>query len=257
MIKTRRSFGQMFAAACMIFACSFGARADDHPSKVGIAVTAGVLNGVGLSVGIPVGNQFNLRAAGGGLKVSRTVSEGNDNGSSNNFDVSAKFLSYGLLADWHPFKGSFRLTGGAMRNGSEISANAVSNSGDYNVGNCTYTSSSSNPLKVGGSTNYRSMAPYLGVGWGGNMNSAPGFFATADLGALIVGSANILLSASGQAVTKSGPVTECGVPGVTVTDASTDPNVRNQLAKDQRKLNDTADRLQVFPMISFSLGWRF
>lgn len=241
----------------MVLAFCSNAHADSGTSRFGVSVSAGVLGGLGLSVGVPVSDRFNLRIAGGGFKVSRSFNVSNDNGSSNNFDVTAKLLHYGLLADWHPFKSSFRVTAGALRNGSELTLGSAPNSGDVNVGNCTYTSNAADPLRVNGSTNYRSLAPYAGLGWGGNLNGAPGFFATADLGAMIVGSSNITLDARGRGVTKSGPIAECGVPGVTVTDASTDPNVRNELAKDQRKLNDSADRLKVFPMLSLGIGWRF
>lgn len=254
---SRSSWAIRVGLACLAALCCTSAQADPSPAHFGVSVSAGVLNGLGLSLGMPVGDHFNLRMAGSGFRITRSIDVSNDNGSSNNFDVTAKLLNYGVLADWHPFKGSFRFTAGAMKNGSELSLNALNNSSDVNVGNCTYTSSTSNPLRVNGATHYRNLAPYAGLGWGGNLNGAPGFFATADVGVLIVGASNITLNASGQAVTKSGPVTECGVPGVTVTNASTDPNVQNQLAKDQRKLNDNVDRFNIFPMISVGIGWRF
>lgn len=227
--------------------------AENEPTfktKVGVSINATILTGIGLSVGIPLGGNFNARALGNAYSISHDFDS--DNGT---YTGKVKLLSYGLLVDWHPFDGVFRITAGALDNGNKITLDGKSMNGTVNVGDCTYQSTDPNdPLLTHGQTNFRHVAPYAGFGWGGNMNAAPGFFGTLDLGVMFTGSASISLRASGKAAPAPGQSPQCGSGTV---DASTDPNVQTELAKDQADLNDKTNKYKLWPAIGFGLGWRF
>ena len=229
----------------------------NHDTHVGISANVHILTGIGLSIGVPVFDQFNLRLAGNAFSISRDFDGGGNNGSNSKgtYNGKVKLLSYGLLTDWHPFHGAFRITAGGLKNGNEITLDSKSTGSDINIGNCTYTSNGADPLLAHGQTNFRGFAPYAGLGWGGNMNAAPGFFGTFDLGVMFSGSANIGLSAKGSGTVKSGPATECGAAGTPVS--ANDPRVQNQVAKDQADLNDKTDKVKLWPVIGFGFGWRF
>jgi hypothetical protein len=224
-------------------------------THVGISTNVHILTGIGLSIGIPVLDQFNLRLSGNAFSITRDFDQNNDNGGSNTYKGKVKLLSYGLLADWHPFHGAFRVTAGGLKNGNKITLDSSPNGSSVDIGNCSYTSNPNDPLLAHGQTNFRGFAPYAGLGWGGNMNAAPGFFGTFDLGVMFSGSANIGLSAKGSGTVRSGPVGECGAPGTAVN--ANDPQVQAQVAKDQADLNDKTDKVKLWPVIGFGFGWRF
>ena len=223
-----------------------------NSSHIGISANVAVLTGFGVSIGIPVFDQFNLRLAGNAFSISRDINEDNDSGGSNTYRGKIKLQTYGLFADWHPFHGAFRLTGGILKNGNKLTVDSVNNNGTVGIGNCKYASDANDPLMAHGQTNFKKSAPYAGLGWGGNMNSAPGFFGTFDLGVIFSGSANVTLKASGRALSASG-----GLGCSPVADAGSDPLVQAQVAKDQADLNDSADKVKVWPVIGFGFGWRF
>lgn len=223
-----------------------------HTTTIGISTNVTILTGIGLSIGIPLSDQFNLRAAGNAFSISREIEEDDDNGGTNTYNGKIKLLSYGLFTDWHPFHGAFRLTAGALMNGNKATLDAVNNGGAIDIGDCSYTSDPNNPLSVRGKTNFRKFAPYAGLGWGGNLNAEPGFYGTFDLGVIFSGSANVKFNAAGQAISGSGDGA-CGP----VIDASTDPSVQAELAKDQADINESADKIKVWPVIGFGFGWRF
>lgn len=221
-------------------------------TRVGVSINALILTGFGVSIGMPLFDQFNLRATGNAFSISRDFNEDNNNGSSNTYHGKVKLQTYGLLFDWHPFHGAFRVTAGGLKNGNKVTLDGTNNGGTVDIGDCKYSSNPADPLRVHGDTNFRGFAPYAGLGWGGNMNADRGFYGTFDLGVMFSGSANIKLNAKGSAASASGGA-GCGA----VVDASSDPNVQAELAKDQNKLNDSANKVKVWPVIGFGLGWRF
>lgn len=248
-MNVRASFRLLVAAYAI--AGSAGAAAADAQTTVGVSVNATILTGLGLSVGMPLGHDFNVRVAGNAFSRTHDVNE-----SGADYVGKVKLFTVGVLADWQPFSGAFRLTAGLVDNGNKITLDGKATSGsNYTVGDCQYTSDPTDPLALHGQTNFRRLAPYAGMGWGGNMNSAPGFYGTFDLGVIFSGAAKIGLAASGSA-TNADPAghPQCGAGTVQV---ASDPNFQAQLAKSQQDLNDKADNYKLWPAIGFGLGWRF
>src|SRR5690349_8376286 len=185
------------AAAIMAMAGAASAKDKGGETTFGVAVDASALLGLGISVGIPLGERFNLRAAYHGYTYELDDIE-DDSGATYEGELDLK--SMGLMADWHPFKGAFRLTVGFLSNDNAINLTGRPAGGTFEVGDCTFQSNTApNDLAVDGTVAFSGSAPYVGIGWGGNMNAAPGFFMTFDLGVVRSGQPDTSLTGRGQA----------------------------------------------------------
>ncbi|GAH78016.1 unnamed protein product, partial [marine sediment metagenome] len=74
------------------------------------------------------------------------------------YDFDLNLASLSILLDWHPFKGSFRVSGGAIYNGNNLDAKAKS-SATFDIGDSTYTGAQIGTLK--GKIDFDGIAPYL------------------------------------------------------------------------------------------------
>lgn len=149
-----------------------------------------------------------------------------------NFDLGLKTVS--ALVDLHPFKGSFRLSAGAFYNWNKLDATATS-SATYDIGNSTYTGAELGTLK--GNIDFNKIAPYFGLGWDTSFGKESGWGVVIDAGALFQGTPKASLSADG-------PI-------------STDPTFQQNLALEEKNLQDDLDSYKVYPIISLGVSYRF
>ena len=246
-----QAFGRaMFAAAAL--ALSGAAMAKDE-TTIGISLEGSTL-GAGLSIGIPVGDSFNVRGVYHGYTYELDDVE-DDSGASYEGDLDLK--SFGLLADWHPFRGAFRLTAGLVSNGNEIGLTGRPSGGVFTVGDCTFESNTPpNEMAVDGTVEFASSAPYVGIGWGGNLNAAPGFFMTFDLGVLLSGAPETNLVGRGQARNADAGNLACGDP-VTYQDVSSYPEFQQEVQDAEDEVNKETEDFELWPNIAIGIGWRF
>lgn len=221
-------------------------------TTVGVSLDVSVLLGIGLSVGTSLGDHFNARGLYHGYTYSKEIED-----EGGNYDGEFKLSTFGAMFDYHPFEGAFRITAGLMSNGNKISLKGIASStSEFEVGDCTYVSSASDPLFVNGNVDFNSTAPYLGFGWGGNMNAAPGFYGIFDIGVMLSGSPKADLNAGGSARAKTGQASSCG-------DSTTDrpvnqfPEFQQELADAENDANEESKDFKLWPNISFGIGWRF
>lgn len=241
------------AAAIMAMAGAASAKGDE--TTVGVAVDASALLGLGVSVGIPFAGRFNLRVAHHGFTYDLDDIEDKDSGATYTGELDLN--STGVLLDFHPFKGAFRITAGLASNSNQINLHGVADPGaTYDVGNCTFESDPGNPLRIDGEVGFSGTAPYVGIGWGGNMNGAPGFFMTFDLGVLLSGQPETSLSGRGGARnTNAGQLAECGP--TTYQDVSTYPEFQQAVADAEKDVDDETKDFEYWPNIAIGVGWRF
>lgn len=214
-----------------------------------------VLMGLGLQVGRHMGRNFSIRGVANGLKIDKEIEEEDDEGNVTKYDGTFKLQTFGALVDWHPFAGAFRITGGLMANGNEIELNAKSTEGSIEIGNCRYsTSDPDDPLRVNGLVDFKSAAPYIGIGWGGHMYSEPGFFATFDLGVMLSGAPKAKLKADGTTTLVDGDAGECGAGTI---DASEDEEIQQQLREAEADFEEETKDFKLWPNLAFGFGWRF
>ena len=193
-------------------------------------VTVGIKAG---TLGIGIGGQYRLNES-FGLGLGANYFKYDFDFTADDIDYSAELtlVSATVLGHYYPMKGRFRLTGGLAFNGNEIDAQSKPEIG-VEIGDTTYPG-----VRVGtidGKIDFRTIAPYLGLGWGPSPEKRWGF--TFDVGVLFQGSPKVDLTASG-------PITI--VPGF-----------QEDLAQEEQKVQDELEGFQYYPIIGLGLYYRF
>lgn len=194
-------------------------------SRLALGLKGGT-TGLGLEASYNVAPWLNLRGMGTGYLFSTTTS-----GEEFDIDSTLRIGFAGLLADIHPFSGSFRISAGAMVNLIEINSSAD---------NITIDGDSLPDAELKATLDYPTFAPYVGLGWGNAFRGGRLSFMV-DLGVIYT-----------------------QLPEFTVTGSSGDPDAE---AEFQAELTDfqTQGRdaindlewLQFWPVVSLGLSYRF
>jgi len=187
------------------------------------------------TLGIGVEGEYSLNEYFGarlGANYFKYSYDGTDDDVTYDFDLGLKTIS--ALVDLHPAKGGFRLSAGALYNGNELDASAQS-SATYDIGNNTYTGAQLGTLK--GTIDFNKIAPYLGLGWDTSFGKESGWGFVFDAGVVFQGSPEATLSADG-------PV-------------STDPTFQQNLALEEKNLQDDLDSFKIYPLVSLGVCYRF
>lgn len=237
------------AAALAVLSLAPAVQAETHPGHFAAAARASTL-GAGVEVIYGLNDHFNLRGQMNFISLDRDLDEDGVN-----YKGKLDFQTFGVLADYHPFAGSFRISGGLFQNGNEIGLTASCPTG-CDVGDLTITSTGGTPAHLDGGVDFNSTAPYLGLGWGNAMAGGAWHFGF-DIGVLFQGSPKVTLAASGTADVRdntmpAGP----GNPRMGV-DAGTDPAVQKAVADEEQSAQADLDEFKLYPVLSFTLGYRF
>ena len=194
-----------------------------------VGLSAGTL-GYGPQAGVTlVPNKFDARLTFGYLSYSYNTTSSNVA-----YAGHLKLQNVGLLGDWHPFAGSFRLTGGLFYNDNQFNlAGQPSGGGTYTFNGNTYTAAEAG--SVDANVSFNSLAPYIGFGWGDG-GAGAGLHFTSDFGVMYQGS-----------------------PNATIT--ATNPTNNAQLASDvaaaQAQLQSDLSSFQWYPVVQVGLDYRF
>lgn len=143
--------------------------------------------GLGGEFGIGFNPWFGLRAGVYTLDV-----DVEEEKSDINYDGTLKVGGYGLLADFFPMKGTFRLTAGWLSNRNGVEVESVPTA-PIDIGNGTY-----DPAEVGtlnGEVDFDDSVPYFGVGWG-NIARGKRLGFLCDLGVIRQGAGDVTLSST-------------------------------------------------------------
>jgi len=186
------------------------------------------LPGVGLGYAQPINPNFTLR---GDIFTlgSRDITETE---SGIDYRGNYKLQRAALLADWFPFSGSFRLTGGAAFNTYKISLDASGAGGSLTIGDRTYITTAGDNLNV--QIKFPGTTPYVGIGWGHQTGSGLRF--SADIGAAI-GRATVAATVRGQLASA--------------------PDIQNNLEKELTELRDGVGQVRAIPQLSLGIGYSF
>ncbi|GAB4350399.1 MAG: hypothetical protein Kow006_13150 [Gammaproteobacteria bacterium] len=145
-------------------------------SAVGIDAKISTL-GAGFDITLPLSDRFNAR-----LGIHRFDASYSLNEAGIDYDADLELDSAGLFLDWHPFKGTFRVTVGYLANDNAIKGRAT---GNLTVGNNGYAG-----VDLRGTISFES-GTYLGIGWGNT--GTRGWALIADIGLLHQGSPDVTL----------------------------------------------------------------
>lgn len=196
--------------------------------EVSVSLKAGT-SGIGVEGEYALNEYLGARLGANYFKYSY---DGTEDDVNYNYDLGLKTFS--ALIDFHPFKGSFRLSAGAFYNGNKLDATATS-SASYDIGNTTYTGAQLGTLR--GAIDYNKFAPYAGLGWDTSFGKESGWGVVFEAGALFQGTPNVVLSADG-------PI-------------STDATFQQELALEQKNLQDDLDSYKVYPVVTLGVSYRF
>jgi len=192
-------------------------------SAFAVGIKAGT-TGLGVEAAFPLSDSWNIRGAVNGFSYGKDFEE-----EGIEYDGDLRLRSASLMADWHVFGGSFRLSAGAFSNGNELKGKAQ---GDLDIGDATYDA------RLAATIDWRTFAPYLGIGWGNSVKGGRLTFSS-DLGVMFTGSPTVRLAGE----ERSGAV---------------DPaDFEADLRREEANLNDELRDLKYYPVITFGVSYRF
>lgn len=224
----------------LIASCALCASEVVFASNLGLAVKASTL-GYGLEADYALTEKFSLRGQ------FNTFSYDDDFDKDGvKYKGSLDLSTFGLLVDWHPMGGGFRVTGGVYSNGNSLSG-VGTGEGTYTIGDQTYTVGPDDTLRATADVDLgSSIAPYFGIGWGHAPSNKGGLLLSFDIGVLAQGSPDATLAVTGTANN-----------GADNFDSESRPDLQAQVRKEEQNLEDDLSNFEVYPVISFGIGWRF
>jgi len=214
------------AGVALLVAVSPAAWAD-----VGVLLKAGTL-GAGLDVSKSISERLAVRLQANALNYNHDTTK-----SDVDYKAELELRSAGVLLDWHPFSGVFRVSGGAYWNGNKATVTGQPTGGTYEINGQTYNSTDIGSLN--GKIDFPSVAPYLGVGFGSAPKAGRGMTFSFDLGVLYQREPNV---------------------GLTVVCGPTVPNcsqLQSDVAAEQASLQNDLKDFKFYPALSFGIGYRF
>lgn len=211
-----------------VLAASMACMGAASAGQVDAGLTAGSL-GYGPQVGFIVKpGQFDARINAGYLNYSyNTTSDGVA------YNGHLKLNNLGVLGDWHPWGGDFRLTGGLFYNDNKFDLTGQSSGGTITINGVTYTSTQAGAVNA--KVTFNSVAPYLGLGWGNDSENA-GLHFTSDFGVMYQGKPKA---------------------SVTATGAASDPALAANVKAAQDQLQSDLNSFQWYPVVQLGLVYRF
>lgn len=182
--------------------------------------------GLGAELTVRLTDSLNLRlgAAGFGYNYDRTVS-------GIAYDAQLDLKSGTAALDWHPGGSAFRLSGGLILHGNELTGVAAP-SGRVTIGDSSYDASQVGTLTA--LADYeRKLAPYATIGAG---NGARGgrVFVSFELGVAFL-----------------------GTPRVGLTASRSTAGLAQDLEREAREIQDDVGWLKVYPLVGLGVGLRF
>lgn len=195
-----------------------------HAVEIAAGVGVGTL-GPGISMTIGLSDRINARLGYGQYSTTDNITK---DGVS--YDVKLDVQGTSLLLDWHAFGSDFRLTGGIVLNGIEVTGDAAP-TGNVVIGSNTYT-----PAEVGALSaeiGFDDVAGYLGVGWGNAVAGEKGMTFAADLGVMFTGSPSVNLTQVGSTI------------------------LQLDLDIEEKNLENDIDEFEYYPILRIGMAYKF
>lgn len=232
-----KNIGAMVVAGCLLQSAGSAMAFD-----VGVGAKGGT-QGLGGELTFKLAESANLRAHFNTFSYDKDLDKDGIQ-----YKATVDLSSYGLTLDWLPFKGSFRISAGAFSNGNEFNMKAHCTQ-VCDVGSDQYISKASDPGQVNARVDFKSIAPYAGIGWGNAMRGGR-FYMGLDLGVLFQGSPQARMTATGT-------FTKQNAPGAGTDFAASSPTFQTQLKQEEKNLQDDLNSFKMYPVVNLGLGWRF
>jgi len=196
---------------------------------------------VGLGLGTEgIGGTVTAAVIPGRLNVNLGVSrfDHNFNFTADNANFNSKLTLGGepITLSYYPFHGyGFNVQAGIIINQNSANVTGQPNAGGtYTINGATYTAAQVGTLS--GKTNFNTVAPYIGVGWGNPVFGSSRWTFMANAGAMYEGNPNVTLSATG---------------------AAANPQLASDVRAAQNSVNSKLNFLNWWPVVSVELAYRF
>jgi hypothetical protein len=152
-----------------------------------------------------------------------------------NGDLNLQSLQ--VMADWHPWQSSFRVTGGLVYNNNKFEMTATPAPGNFIYLNGNKYNISNLGGSASATVEFRKISPYLGIGWGRTPKNT-GLSFTSDIGILFQGTPRSSLTTNG--------LTLVGGGSLALDTAQADAQLRESLKN-----------FNMYPVVSFGIGYSF
>lgn len=209
----------IICSLAMAAACSLATAGD----RVAIGIKGGTY-GIGVDVTGRILDWFSIRGTVNAIDVSQSYSE-----TDVDYDAKARLGGYGVLVDFHPMRGNFRISAGFLRNRNKIDLTATPTQ-NVDIGDNTYT-----PAQVGeldGAIRFKENTPYIGVGFGNAAKSGHRVRFLLDAGVVQQGSGTVSLTSSNGGVSS------------------------DDLHKEEAKIEDDIKSYKLWPVIAVGVSIR-
>lgn len=229
-----RTIAIVHTSALLAIGAMLGAASAPAAAQTAIAARAGT-TGFGGEFAISLTDQIGLRAALAGGSITRNTTE-----SGVRYEGKWNFGTGMALADFHPGGGRFRLSVGLAYNDNHFDGEARGTSGTIEINGRDYAIADIG--RVNGELSFKKTSPYFGVGWGTAARSAgTGLFFSADLGVMLGADARVSLRANCPAAFSPAQCTQ----------------LQNDLRAEEDDFRSDSSFKNVYPVLSFGIGYRF
>jgi len=214
---------------------------ESEKSQFGVTGKLGTL-GLGLDLTYGINDKINAR-----LNLNGASADADGEQDDINYTGNLKGQTIGGLLDYHPTGGGFRISAGLYNNGNELDLDATgANNSNVQIGDRDYDLSGAT---LNTKVEFKSIAPYLGLGWGNAVDKDSKWGFSADLGVLFQGAPEAKLKATGIARD-----IETGLSA----DVGTDPTFQAELVKEQDNLNNgDLESFKFYPVVSVGVSYHF
>ena len=155
------------------------------------------------------------------------------------FDADLDLDTADLLLDIHPFGDTFRISGGVYYHLDGCAGLSATPEKEWTkVGNHRYEPATIGTMR-GRATVDDEFVPYVGLGWGNNVGEDNFVTLALDLGVMFQSYTVERFTATGSGA------------------SAPDSTFRDDLAKEQRRVQDKLDDWQIYPVVTFSLAFHF
>lgn len=207
--------------------------AADGESAIVAGVTAGTL-GIGPELAWRIEDHVALRANATFFAIQHRIVS-----SDLRFDTEADLRSAGLMLDLYPFGKGLRLSGGVRFNGNRARATAGTTQPSYEINDRVYTAEEIGTLST--TARPRSVSPVATIGY--EARAARHLVLAVEAGVLF------------QRRIRVDPLSYTGT--LLVADELRSAELRSDIAAERTVLEGEVDRLEVYPVVQLSAGYRF
>ena len=215
-------------------------------SRPALDVTFSVSSlGWGVQAARPLPHRSDIRGGFNFYNYDTTIT---DDGADYTTDV--RLRSVNVQFDKYLWAGFFASGGALVWNGNHGDAKvSVPGGQSFSLGNVTYFSNAANPVHGDSTVTFHKFAPLLSLGYG-NLTSKGHFAYTVEAGVAFHGTPEATLSLVGSACIPTSVGSLC-------QDIATNTGIQNDVAAQRQKINDDISDLKYYPILQFSIGYKF